>query len=383
MPVEIGGLQISPGDLLHGDYNGIHSVPLSIVDDLPHAVAEIRRHEAELISLCRDPDFSFEKLEEALRTSPATGVQNRRFVEFTAHGVFRRQTRALLWGGFGGLLLLMAVLGLRALSFTSQIEVRQEQIRQDYVSRDRTLEKLRSEIYLSGTYVRDYLLDNNDEAAADAQSRLLRSSQPDRIRECRDYARLVRPGERAVFDQFRKELQGLSGRDRSGALDWTADQRRDARAMPSSKRKLLPRRMLTVDLTDRMHELTEKQLDASSQDVRDLFSSFRTRLVLLLVFTLGAGLLLAGILPVAHSCAGARNRTPLSAGVDRAERAEAALGRTSFGAGRARGGESRGNCTMKSARCCRRSCSGLGNLRPRSSARISGRRFASCNSFRI
>ncbi len=68
-PVEIGGLRISPGDLLHGDCNGVHSVPLSIVGDLPHAVAEIRKHEAELISLCRDPDFTFEKLEEALRTA--------------------------------------------------------------------------------------------------------------------------------------------------------------------------------------------------------------------------------------------------------------------------------------------------------------------------
>jgi regulator of RNase E activity RraA len=67
--VEIGGLQISPGDLMHGDYSGVHSVPLSIVDDLPHAVAEVRRNEAELISLCQNPDFSFEKLEAALRAA--------------------------------------------------------------------------------------------------------------------------------------------------------------------------------------------------------------------------------------------------------------------------------------------------------------------------
>ncbi len=68
-PVEIGGLRISPGDLLHGDCNGIHSVPPSILSDLPDAVAAIRKHEAELISLCRDPDFSFEKLEETLRAA--------------------------------------------------------------------------------------------------------------------------------------------------------------------------------------------------------------------------------------------------------------------------------------------------------------------------
>ena len=68
-PVEIGGLQISPGDLLHGDCNGIHSVPLSVVERLSPVVAEIREHEAELISLCRDSDFSLEKLQDALRRS--------------------------------------------------------------------------------------------------------------------------------------------------------------------------------------------------------------------------------------------------------------------------------------------------------------------------
>lgn len=70
-PVDIGGLQISPGDLLHGDCNGVHSIPLSIIDRLPAAVAEIAGHEAELISLCGDPEFSLEKLEQALRKSIA------------------------------------------------------------------------------------------------------------------------------------------------------------------------------------------------------------------------------------------------------------------------------------------------------------------------
>jgi regulator of RNase E activity RraA len=68
-PVEVGGMQISPGDLLHGDCNGIHSVPFSVVDRLPAAVDEIRKHEAQLLSLCEDPEFSIEKLEEALRIS--------------------------------------------------------------------------------------------------------------------------------------------------------------------------------------------------------------------------------------------------------------------------------------------------------------------------
>jgi len=65
-PVLVGGLKISSGDLLHGDRNGIHSVPVGIADRLPGA-EKIKAHESELIALCRAPDFSLEKLEEALR----------------------------------------------------------------------------------------------------------------------------------------------------------------------------------------------------------------------------------------------------------------------------------------------------------------------------
>jgi signal transduction histidine kinase len=205
---------------------------------------------------------------------------------------FRRQTRILLWGGFGGLLILMAGLGLRALSFTSQIEVRQEQIRQDYVERDRTLEKLRSDIYISGTYVRDYLLDGSDENAAPHKAAFFETRN--RIESgVADYERMVRPGERAVFEQFRKELQGYLDAI-SPVLGWTAAQR-ETLGHSFIEKDLLPRRMLSVDLTDRIHELSEQQLDAGSRDVRDLFSSFRTRLGSLLAFTLGTGILLAGL----------------------------------------------------------------------------------------
>jgi len=68
-PVEIGGLQISSGDLLHGDCNGVLNVPFEVAERLPEVVAEIKEHEMELISLCRSAGFSFAKLEEELRRS--------------------------------------------------------------------------------------------------------------------------------------------------------------------------------------------------------------------------------------------------------------------------------------------------------------------------
>jgi regulator of RNase E activity RraA len=65
-PVEIGGLKIQSGDLLHGDIHGVQSVPLEIAAQLPGVAAKIVADEETLISVCRSPDFSLEKLKKAV-----------------------------------------------------------------------------------------------------------------------------------------------------------------------------------------------------------------------------------------------------------------------------------------------------------------------------
>jgi len=61
-PVEIGGLQIRPGDLLQGDQHGVVSIPLSIAEEVPRTATEMIASEKELIDFCRSPDFTFQKL---------------------------------------------------------------------------------------------------------------------------------------------------------------------------------------------------------------------------------------------------------------------------------------------------------------------------------
>jgi len=65
-PVEIGGLKIQSGDLLHGDLHGVQSIPLEIAGKIPLAAAEIIAREQELITLCQSKDFSIAKLREAV-----------------------------------------------------------------------------------------------------------------------------------------------------------------------------------------------------------------------------------------------------------------------------------------------------------------------------
>ncbi|HUE48576.1 MAG TPA: hypothetical protein VMO54_05165 [Steroidobacteraceae bacterium] len=65
-PVEIGGLTIASGDLLHGDLHGVQSVPLGVAAQIPAAAAAISAREQALIALCRSPDFTLAKLRALL-----------------------------------------------------------------------------------------------------------------------------------------------------------------------------------------------------------------------------------------------------------------------------------------------------------------------------
>jgi 4-hydroxy-4-methyl-2-oxoglutarate aldolase len=61
-PVEIGGLKIHPGDLIHGDRHGVHTIPLEIAHEIPKVAAGILVEERALIELCRSPGFSLQAL---------------------------------------------------------------------------------------------------------------------------------------------------------------------------------------------------------------------------------------------------------------------------------------------------------------------------------
>jgi signal transduction histidine kinase len=202
-----------------------------------------------------------------------------------------RRIRFLLWVGFGGLLLLMGVIGLSALSFFYQIEIRQERIRQAYVERERTLEKLRSDIYVSGTYIRDLLLDSDESLAANHRADYLESRRRI-LAGVAEYRRLLQPEEEEAFQQFQAELNAYLA-VLAPALDWNTQQRRE-QGFSFIREQVLPRRMNMVSLADRIQQVSERELEASSQRVNELFSSFRLKLLTMLLLSVAIGLTLAG-----------------------------------------------------------------------------------------
>ena len=60
--MEIAGLPIAPGDLLHGDVNGLLTVPDVPTAKLLAEVQNVRDQERALLEFIRQPGFTVEKL---------------------------------------------------------------------------------------------------------------------------------------------------------------------------------------------------------------------------------------------------------------------------------------------------------------------------------
>ncbi len=192
--------------------------------------------------------------------------------------------------GFGGLLLLFGLTGLDALSILGKIQDENQRIRQDYVNRERILDQLRSDIYLSGTYVRDFLLEP-DPARADLHRKEFETARLRIQRMLAAYDYILRGEERKPFEQFSRELVDYFD-SLQPALQWNANQRR-ALGYAFMTTSLLPRRETIVRLADQIGQVNQRQMDAGNKEVADLFANFRRSLAILLIITFLGGLVLA------------------------------------------------------------------------------------------
>jgi regulator of RNase E activity RraA len=65
-PVQIGGLEISSGDLIHGDCHGIVRIPRELAARIPGTAAALRKKDDAIMSFCHSSDFSIEGLRDLL-----------------------------------------------------------------------------------------------------------------------------------------------------------------------------------------------------------------------------------------------------------------------------------------------------------------------------
>jgi len=74
-PIELGGLRVSPGDLIHGDLHGVHVIPFSVASEIPKMAQQIIAEECDLKEFCRSPQFSLDALERKLQHPADAGLE--------------------------------------------------------------------------------------------------------------------------------------------------------------------------------------------------------------------------------------------------------------------------------------------------------------------
>jgi 4-hydroxy-4-methyl-2-oxoglutarate aldolase len=67
--VEVGGLAVKPGDLIHGDLHGVQTIPLEIAPRVPEVARKILERRQEIIALRRSTTFSLDKIQQAIENT--------------------------------------------------------------------------------------------------------------------------------------------------------------------------------------------------------------------------------------------------------------------------------------------------------------------------
>ncbi|HLY18140.1 MAG TPA: histidine kinase [Bryobacteraceae bacterium] len=211
--------------------------------------------------------------------------------------VFKRSGQPLQWGSqvvllasFGGMLGLILFAGVDSLRALRQIQERNAQIRQTFLLRNRALEEIRSALYQSGTFMRDYLLEK-DAARAEAYRGSLQGVRVKMDAALARYSQSLDAREEAPFQALEARIA-----DYWKVLDpvfhWNA-QEKAGRTDAFMHQELFPRRATTLEIADRIAAVNEQELNNGDERLKEILANFRERLGVMLAITLGIGLLLA------------------------------------------------------------------------------------------
>jgi len=204
----------------------------------------------------------------------------------------RQRPRVVLVAGFGGLLLIMAAAEAGALLFLNSLRHNDTALQARFLARNRTLERIRSNIYLSGTFVRDSLL-APEQSGARAQLATLDGLRRDSESALTGYASALEPEEAAPFQDLRSQIEAYwNVLDRT--LAWTGEERgkyRDA----FFYEELVPRRTSMLQIADRIEALNEEALRRGDMKLGDLFGRLQFGLLAMIAVTLVGGASLAAL----------------------------------------------------------------------------------------
>jgi signal transduction histidine kinase len=177
--------------------------------------------------------------------------------------------------------------GIRALR---QIQTANDETSSDFLRRTQILERIRANVYLSGTYIRDFVLEPEPRKTEQDRAAAMKV-QPAMDGALREYQALLRADEKGPFDALRREIKGywiLIG----PALEWNPDQRRRA-GYAFLRDEVFLRRTSILTITDQIGTIAAARLGEEELGVAAAYRQYRRRLTITIGLTIGLGLLLA------------------------------------------------------------------------------------------
>jgi signal transduction histidine kinase len=220
-------------------------------------------------------------IEKRRNTPVASSTQNQR----------RLGSRAALIGGFGALLVLMAILCIDSLHTLGTFETDNTKIREDFLYRERTLEQVRAALFETGHIVRDYIQIESDPHAQGLLRTEFQSIHDETTAALKACIQSLPPGKREPFQHLVVELDNY----------WSTIA--PAFALGSKEKKergdsvlhgdVLSRHAEILAITKEVSAVNDDDLKEAERRINEATAQFRRRLLTVATIALSFGLILA------------------------------------------------------------------------------------------
>jgi signal transduction histidine kinase len=192
--------------------------------------------------------------------------------------------------GFGGLIFFILAAAIGTLVLLDRVRADDTRIRQAFLDRLRALEQIRSEIYLSGTDMRDFLL-SPGAGSVEAPRKDILALQAQSQAALDTYARALDPAEGDAFQALRSEIDAWWQTFQT-TFQWTPRERERLR-YTFFYEQVVPRRITMLQIADRIAEINELGLNRAEERLAQSAENLRLSLYLTFGIALLGGMVLA------------------------------------------------------------------------------------------
>jgi signal transduction histidine kinase len=203
----------------------------------------------------------------------------------------RLGSRGALFGGFGALLVLMAIICLDSLRTLGAFATYDTQVRQELLYRERTLEQIRAGLYESSNIARDYILIKSDPQAQEILRIELQSIQNETTTALKACIQTLPLSKREPFQRLALELEhywttigpilALSPKEKNLGNDVL-------------RGDVLSRNAEIIAITREVSAVNDNELKDADRRIAEVLAQFRYRLLMVATIAFSFGLILAG-----------------------------------------------------------------------------------------